>query len=219
MARTLAAEAQGPGVGPDGETATPHRSKSKVAPRGPGRTLSPMPSEQKGAYDGHLASRFQSPAIGIKSGGSSPAEEEEAEMTHHDMVKGDLIVELTEKATTTTVREFTPAGTRMEVNLQGWVNGRYKASHVETVSFLFKPDGTAEGDVRAIEYTEDGEPIFVTARLWGKQGTPTTFENEADVTFRTSSQKLSWLNSTKGHAKGTFDLATGEFKGKIVLMK
>src|SRR5207249_2109565 len=40
---------------PGGETATPRWSKSKAAPCGPGRTLSPMPSEQKGAYYGHLA--------------------------------------------------------------------------------------------------------------------------------------------------------------------
>ena len=46
---------RGPRWAPDGETATPRRSKSKKALRGPGRTLSPMPSEQKGAYDGHLA--------------------------------------------------------------------------------------------------------------------------------------------------------------------
>src|SRR3990170_4683607 len=47
---------RGPGVDLHGETATPRRSKSKGPLRGPDRTLSPMPSEQKGAYDGHLAS-------------------------------------------------------------------------------------------------------------------------------------------------------------------
>jgi len=54
---TLARERGGPArkrVDPGGETATPHRSKSKKA-FGPGRTLSPIPLKQKGAYGGHLA--------------------------------------------------------------------------------------------------------------------------------------------------------------------
>ena len=58
--------------------------------------------------------------------------------------KEELLGEVKEKTTTITVKDFTPAGVRAEYNQQGEVKGRYNAIHIETVTVLFKPDGTAE---------------------------------------------------------------------------
>ncbi len=62
--------------------------------------------------------------------------------------KGELLLEYKGKTTTLTVRDFTPAGARIEINEQGEMKGRYNANHLETVTVLIKPDGTSEWEAK-----------------------------------------------------------------------
>src|SRR2546425_13085114 len=94
--------------------------------------------------------------------------------------KEELLGEVNEKTTTITVKDFTPAGVRAEYNQQGEVKGRYNAMHIETVTVLFKPDGTAEYEGRGIDSTSD--TILTTAKGKGKGETPTTMSFEAETT-------------------------------------
>ena len=134
--------------------------------------------------------------------------------TQYAETKEDLIAEVKEKTTTVTVKDFTPLGIRAEYNLQGEVKGKYNARHIETVTVLFKPDGTVEYEARGINTTSDGEIVLETAKGKGTMGTPTgPFEGE--TTFQTASKKLAWLNTVKARHQGTANLMTDEESYKL----
>ncbi len=133
--------------------------------------------------------------------------------------KGELLIELRLKTTTTTVKDFTPSGVRLEQNIQGEAKGKYNANHVETVNVLWKPNGTSESESKGIEITRDGDAIFITTKGIGRSSGPTTVTGEGEVNFQTPSQKLAWLNSTKGRFQATIDLITGEIKGRVYAKK
>ena len=139
--------------------------------------------------------------------------------TQPPAVKGELIGEVRGKSTTTTIKEISPAGVRMEVNDQGEVKGRYNASHMETVSIWLKPDGTNEWENKGIQATREGDFIVVTGKGRGKSTGPTTGSWEGDITFMTQSKSLAWLNTTRGWVEGTGNNATGEFHGKVYAKK
>jgi len=124
--------------------------------------------------------------------------------------KEELIGELREKITTITVKDFSPAGIRVEYNSEGEVTGRYNARHIETVSGLVKPDGSSDYEARAIDTTSDGDTILITAKGKGMVETPTKSRFEGEHTFQTASKKLAWLNTVKGRHEGTYNPATGE---------
>jgi len=58
--------------------------------------------------------------------------------------KENLIAELKEKTTSITIKDFSPAGIRVDYNSEGEVTGMYNARHIETASGLVKPDGSSE---------------------------------------------------------------------------
>jgi len=119
------------------------------------------------------------------------------------MSKGELIVELKSKNTTTTIKDFTPAGVRLEFNAEGEVKGSFNAAHMETVSVLAKSDGTNEWEAKVIEMTKDGDMVIAMSKGTGRQESPTVGRFEGDVTFQTSSKKLAWLNTTKRLLRST----------------
>ena len=129
--------------------------------------------------------------------------------------KEELLGEVKEKTTTITVKDFTPAGVRAEYNQTGEVKGRYNATHIETVSVLFKPDGTAEYEGRGIDTTPDGETILVSSKGKGRGETPTKMSFEGETTFQTASKKLVWLNNLKARHQGTANPGTGEASYKL----
>ena len=124
--------------------------------------------------------------------------------------KEELIGELKEKTTTITIKEFTPVGVRAEYNQQGEVRGKLNSRHIETVSALFKPDGTVEYEGRGVDTTSDGETFLVTSKGKGKQEGPTIVRFEGESNYQTASKKLAWLNTTKGRHQGTYNNTTGE---------
>ncbi len=130
--------------------------------------------------------------------------------TQYAEAKEELLGELKEKTTTITIKDFTPAGVRAEYNQQGEVRGKFNSRHIETVSALFKPDGTVEYEGRGVDITSDGETFLVTAKGKGRQESPTTIRFEGETNYQTASKKLAWLNTTKGRHEGTYNNATGE---------
>jgi hypothetical protein len=131
------------------------------------------------------------------------------------MLKGEVIVELSEKETTTTIKDVTSAGVRLEVNLKGEVKGKFNAAHLETLTVLLKSDGTREWEAKAIEVTRDGDAVIVMMKGTARQERPTVVMFEGEVSFQTASERLAWLNTTRSWIEGTNDMSTGEATGKI----
>jgi len=134
--------------------------------------------------------------------------------------KGELIAVERGKITTTTIKEISPQGVRLEVNTQGVVKGKYDALSRSTFSTLAKPDGFAEGESRSLQTTKDGETILATSKFsTGRIASQTRREAESEVTFKTSSRKLDWLNSTKAIGEFAADIATGRYTAKVYAAK
>ena len=133
--------------------------------------------------------------------------------------KGELIGELRGKSVTTTIEETTPFGVRISSNHIAQFTGKYNASHMETDNSFLSGDGTNQYDGKAVQNTIEGDVVFVTSRGNGHATSPTTRAWEGEVVFMTRSQKLAWLNTTKGWIEGTTNYATGEYQGKIYAQK
>ena len=133
--------------------------------------------------------------------------------------KGDLLVENTGKLVSTTVREISPTGIKLEYNSQDQTKGRYKANGVSTTTVWLKTDGTAEWETKGIETTNEGDFIAAWGKGTGKNTSPTTQSWEGEVHFMTQSKKLSWLNDVKGWVEGSGNQVTGESHGKIFEQK
>ncbi len=119
------------------------------------------------------------------------------------------------KAVSTTIKEVSPAGVRLEVNDRGEVKGKYHAVHINTVNVLVKPDGTNEWESKAIETTKEGDMVV----LWGSGKGPAAYLGadswEGEVHYMTTSPRLAWLNNTTAWVEGTGNGATGECQGKV----
>ena len=124
--------------------------------------------------------------------------------------KEEVILELKAKTTTITVKDFTPAGARLEYNLQGQVTGRYNAQHIETVNALLKPDATGEYEIRIVETTSDGDVILGTGKGKARTESSGMIMVEGETKLMTSSKKLAWVNNIKGRHEGSYNPATGE---------
>ncbi len=136
------------------------------------------------------------------------------------MEKGELLFEGKENTSSVNIREFSQQGARLDVTLAGKVSGKITGLKLTTHNALMKPDGTGEADVRGIIFTKDGEPVFVWGKATGKAVDPTPIQRiEENITFQTPSQKLAWLNTTKGWSEGLDNFATGEYNYKVYAVK
>ncbi len=122
----------------------------------------------------------------------------------------EFLYEVREKATTVTVKEFTPEGVRLSYNLQGQVKGQYDAARLESADTLFRVDGSGDLEIHIMDQTPEGDVILIPGRGTVKQVSPTTIHVQGTNTFLTTSKKFAWLNPAKGRFEGTFDRATGE---------
>ena len=134
-------------------------------------------------------------------------------------MKGDLLLENTGKMVSTSVRDISPTGIKLEINSQDQSKGKYKANGVSTTTVWMKTDGTSEWDTKGIQTTSEGELIAAWGKGTGKSTGPTTQSWEGETHFMTQSKKLSWLNNVKGWAEGEGNQATGESHGKIFEQK
>lgn len=122
----------------------------------------------------------------------------------------ELVYEVRERATSVTVKEFTPEGVRLSYNLQGLVKGQYDAERLESANALFRADGSGDLEIRIMDRTADGEIVLIPGKGSVKMVSPTMIHLQGTNTFQTASKRLAWLNPAKGRFEGTFDMGTGE---------
>ena len=135
------------------------------------------------------------------------------------MEKGELLFEGKENTSSVNIREFTPQGARLDFTLAGHLSGKIGGLIMSTHNALLKANGTAEADLRSVIFAS-GEPVFMWGKVSAKLVDPTPITQiEADVNFQTPSQKLGYLNTTKGWVEGRHNFATGEFKFKAYAVK
>ena len=122
----------------------------------------------------------------------------------------EFVYEVREKATSVTIKDFTPEGVRLSYNLQGLVKGQYDAARVESANALLRPDGSGDIEIRIMDRTAEGEVILIPGKGTVKAVGPKVFHVEGTNTFMTTSKRMAWLNPAKGRFEGTFDMSTGE---------
>jgi len=135
------------------------------------------------------------------------------------MAKGELLLEVQGKIVGRTVKEITPHGVRLQMNLEGQATGKYNASVINTINVFLKTDGTNEWENKVIHNTREGDFVVASGRGTGRMAGPGTGTSQGDVAFMTQSPKLSWLNNTKGWVESTMDMAAGTFHAKVYAKK
>ena len=131
----------------------------------------------------------------------------------------ELLFEGTERTSSMNIREFGAQGARLDVTLAGQVDGKVSGLIMTTHNAIMKPDGTVEADIRSVIFSE-GEPVMVWGKATAKGVDPTpVLRIEENLTFQTPSQRLSYLNGTKGWAEGFDNFGTGEYKFKVYAVK
>ncbi len=136
-----------------------------------------------------------------------------------EKTKGELLSELRAKVVTTTIKELSPNGIRLEINGMGEVKGKLDRDHMETANLLVKLDGTFEWETKSIETTKEGDMIVAWGGGKGRPTGPTTSSWEGEVQYMTQSPRLSWINNTSALVEGTWDRAAGEYQGKAYAKK
>ncbi len=117
------------------------------------------------------------------------------------------------------LKEFNQEGAKLDIMVSGKVNGKIKGLIMTTHNALMKPDGTGSADVKSMIFS-DGEGIMIMGKANGKMVDPTPIQQiEENWTFMTASQKFAYLNTTKGLAEATYNLATGEYSFKVCAVK
>jgi hypothetical protein len=125
--------------------------------------------------------------------------------------EGALFGESKLKIVTTTVKEMSPHGLRLEVNQQGqFAGGMYNAREISTLNLLLKMDGTYDWEIKIVQTTPEGDilvgsglgigGVTSSGKLWAK----------GESLLMTQSQRLSSLNMTKLRLQATADMQTGE---------
>lgn len=131
----------------------------------------------------------------------------------------ELLFEGKEYTSSVNIKEFTPAGVRLDITVAGKINGKVTGQIMSTHNILMKPGGISELELKSIIFS-NGEPIFVMGKTTGKIIDPTPIGKiEGNLTFQTPSQKLAYLNSTKGRSEATYNMATGEYDFRIYAFK
>jgi hypothetical protein len=131
----------------------------------------------------------------------------------------ELLFEGKENISSVNIREFSPQGARLDITATGKVTGKVTGLIMTTHNALMKPDSTGEADVRSIIFS-NGEPIFAFGKAMGKMVDPAPIQKiEENLTFQTPSQKLAYLNTTKGRSEGLYNIAKGEYSFKVYAVK
>ncbi len=131
----------------------------------------------------------------------------------------ELIGEVRGKTVTTTIKETSLLGVRLEANGQGQFSGKYNAAHIDTVRIFVKRDGTSDWESKGLETTNEGDVVVVVGRGTGKATSPAEVSYDGEMVFMSDSPKLSWLNTTKCWVEGAANNTTGEYFGKIFALK
>jgi hypothetical protein len=131
----------------------------------------------------------------------------------------ELLFEGKEKTQAVNLKEFGPEGAKLDIMVAGTVSGKVAGQIMTTHNALMKPDGTGSADVRSMIFS-NGEAIMVMGKANGQMVDPAPIEKiEENLTFMTSSKKLAYLNTTKGWADASYNIATGEYTFKVYSIK
>jgi hypothetical protein len=131
----------------------------------------------------------------------------------------ELLFEGKENTTSVNIKEFSPEGARLDITVAGKVSGKVTGFILSTHNIFMKPGGVSDLDLRSIIFS-NGEPIFVFGKATGKLVDPTPIGKiDGILTFQTPSQKLAYLNTTKGQSEAFYNLATGEYSFKVYAVK
>ncbi len=130
----------------------------------------------------------------------------------------ELLFEGKEKATSVNIKEFAAESAKLDITAAGIVTGKVDGIIMTTHNVLMKADG-AEVDFRSIIFS-NGEPVFLWGKATGKAIDPAPIMKlEENMTFKTPSQRLAYLNTAKGWADGLYNLGTGEYTFKVYALK
>ena len=136
-----------------------------------------------------------------------------------DFLEKELLFEGKENTTSVNIKEFSSQGAMLDINLLGKINGKAQGFIMSTHNILLKPGGKSDVDIRSIIFS-NGEPIFASGKATGQIIDPAPIGKiEGTLTFQTPSQKLAFLNNTKGQSEALYNLATGEYRFKIYALK
>jgi hypothetical protein len=131
----------------------------------------------------------------------------------------ELLFEGKENTNSVNIREFTPEGVRLDITVAGKTSGKITGQIMSTHNILMKPGGISDLELKSIIFS-NGEPIFVMGKATGKIIDPTPIGKiEGNLTFQTPSQKLAYLNTTKGWSEATYNMATGEYSFKVYVTR
>lgn len=122
----------------------------------------------------------------------------------------ELLLELTSKNTTRSIKDFSPEGISLESDLEGEAKGVYNATFYATITMLVKPDRTINYEARQIHTTSDGDTVLVYYKGKSIIESPTQNKFVGETTFQTGSKKLAWLNGMKARHEGEYDPVAGE---------
>ena len=124
--------------------------------------------------------------------------------------KEEYTVEVKQKMTLITIKEFLKDGAKIQSNAIRGVAGKYTGRHLETIDILQKQDGSNQWESRIIQTPIDGDVITIAANGTGKQDNPSLLRFQGEETIRTQSKKFGSLNSAKCQIEGTNDLENNE---------
>ena len=129
--------------------------------------------------------------------------------------KEELLLELTGKNTTRSIKDFSAKGISLESNLEGTAKGVYDATYYATITMLVKPDRTIEYEARQIHTTGEGDTLLVYYKGSSIMESPTHNKFVGLTTFQTASKKLAWLNGIKARHEGEYNPVAGENNFRI----
>ena len=124
--------------------------------------------------------------------------------------KEELLLELTSKNTTRSIKDFSAEGISLESDLEGEAKGVYTATFYATITMLVKPDRTINYEARQIHTTSDGDTVLVYYKGNSIIESPTHNKFVGGTTFQTGSEKLAWLNGVNARHEGEYDPVAGE---------
>ena len=134
--------------------------------------------------------------------------------TQVEKTKGELIGEFHNKMITTTVKELSPTGVRMEVNIEGEIKGKLNARSIDTTNVLFKTDGTYDYETKSVATTIEGDTVVLWGSGTGRSTGPMTASFEGEVHYMTQAPRLDWLNNATARTEGTVDRMSREIQGR-----
>jgi hypothetical protein len=131
--------------------------------------------------------------------------------TEKGMEKGQLLEQTQEKVLSTTIKEITPFGVKLEINAEGPITGvLYVGKHTETGSLYLKNDGTVELEAKAIDTTKEGDILVISFKGEGRINGNGTGSAEGKSFITTQSTRLAQLNNSFIRVEATVDFGTGD---------